>query len=253
MKSAVMLGAVLALTLSTGAAYAKPSAAVVAAVADKGRPEADTKRDAARKPAEMLEFAGIKPGQTVVDFLPGGGYFTRILSKAVGPKGTIYAAYPPPRAPADPAKPPPTPAAQTIAADPAYANVKTVVVPFTEFAIPQKADVIWTSRNYHDLHLARFNLDVAKMDKSIFEALKPGGYFIVLDHAAAPGTGLDVPDKLHRINPDVVKSELLAAGFKYVGESTVLRNPADDHTKAVFDNTIQDHTDQFIYKFQRPK
>ena len=112
-----------------GGAYAKPDANQMAAVADKGRPEADTKRDADRKPAEMLEFAGVKPGQTVVDLIPGGGYFTRIFSKAVGPKGTVYAVGGPPRPPTDPAKPPPTPAQDTIAADPDYSNVKSIHVP----------------------------------------------------------------------------------------------------------------------------
>jgi len=251
MKSAVMLGAVLALTLSTGAAYAKPSAAVVAAVADKGRPEADTKRDAARKPAEMLEFAGIKPGQTVVDFLPGGGYFTRIFSKAVGPKGTVYAAYPPPRAPADPAKPPPTPAAQTIAADPAYANVKPLQVAMATFAIPAKADVVWTSQNYHDLHNVK-GLDLAAFNKQIFDALKPGGVYVVLDHVADPKTA-DATSTVHRIDPAVVRREVEAAGFKFDGESDVLRNPADDHSKPVFDPAVRGHTDQFVYKFRKPK
>jgi predicted methyltransferase len=105
MKSKLMLGAMLALTLSTGAAYAKPTPAMEAAVADKGRPEADTKRDADRKPAEMLDFAGIKPGMVVGDFLPGGGYFTRIFAKAVGPKGKVLAITNPP--PANATTPPP--------------------------------------------------------------------------------------------------------------------------------------------------
>jgi len=255
MKTKLLLGAaVLALSLTTGAACAAPSAAVVAAVADKARPEADTKRDADRKPAEMLEFAGVKPGQTVVDFLPGGGYFTRIFSKAVGPKGTVYAVYPPPSAPADPAKPAPTPAAETIAADPAYGNVKTVKVTFAKFAIPSQADVIWTSQNYHDLYLTRFNLDVPAVTKQIYDAVKPGGVFIVLDHRAADGAPVvETANTLHRIDPASVRKTVEAAGFKYEGESKVLANPADDHTKGVFDPALRGHTDQFIYKFRKPK
>src|SRR3569833_3217093 len=126
MNSKLFLAAAIAVLVSTSGAYAKPDANQMAAVAYKGLPEAYTKRDADRKPAEMLEFAGVKQGQTVVDLIPGGGYFTRIFSKAVGPKGVVYAAYPPPRPSTDPAKPTPTPAAETIAAEPAYANVKPI-------------------------------------------------------------------------------------------------------------------------------
>ena len=254
MNSKLMLGAaVLALMLSTGAAYAKPSAAIVAAVADKGRPEADTKRDADRKPAEMLEFAGVKSGQTVVDLIPGGGYFTRIFSKAVGPTGTVYAVGGPPRPATDPAKPPPPPAADTIAADPAYSNVKSLHLPLIKgLAIPTKADVVWTSQNYHDVKNIK-DVDMLAFDKAIYDSLKPGGVFVVLDHVAAAGAAADPEDKLHRIDPAVVKREVTAAGFKFEGESKVLANPADDHTKTVFDPAIRGHTDQFIYKFRKPK
>jgi len=248
----IMAGAVAAvLSASAVAAYAAAPAYVTAAVADKGRPEADVKRDADRKPAEMLEFAGVKPGMTVVDFIPGGGYFTRIFAKAVGPKGVVYAVYPPPRPSTDPAKPTPTPASETIAADPAYANVKAVKTAPASFSVPQKADVVWTSQNYHDLHNAP-GLDMATFNKAIYDELKPGGVFIVLDHAAAPGDP-GVTKTLHRIDPAVVKQEVTAAGFTFEGESTVLRNPTDDHTKAVFDPAIRGHTDQFVYKFRKPK
>jgi predicted methyltransferase len=246
----VILAAAAVLAFSASGVWAKPDANVLGAVADKGRPEADTKRDADRKPAEMLEFAGVKPGQTVVDFWPGGGYFTRIFAKAVGPKGVVYAVYPPPRPPADPATPAPTPAAETIAADPAYANVKPVKAPPAAFAIPTKADLVWTSQNYHDLHNIK-TLDMAAFDKAVFDALKPGGVFVVLDHAAAPGA--EVTGTLHRIDPAVVRKEVEGAGFKFEAESKVLANADDDHTKAVFDPSLRGHTDQFIYKFRKPK
>jgi predicted methyltransferase len=248
MRRTLLLAAVAALAFSTVGAQAAPSAAVTAAIADKARPEADTKRDADRKPAEMLEFAGIKPGQTVADFLPGGGYFTRIFAKAVGPKGTVYAVINTPAPTAT--KPNPILA---VAADAAYGNIKVVEGSFQTLALPTPADVIWTSQNYHDLHLARFNLDVAAVNKAVFAALKPGGFYVVLDHAALPGAPLDTADKLHRIDPAIVKSELEAAGFKFVGESKLLRNTTDDHTKPVFDEAVRGHTDQFIFKFQKPK
>jgi predicted methyltransferase len=251
MKSRLMLAAAAAVILSAGAAVAATPANIAAAVADKGRPAADTARDVNRKPAEMLEFAGVKPGMTVVDLIPGGGYFTRVFAKAVGPKGTVYAVGGPPRPVTDPAKPPPTPAQDTIAADPNYANVKSVHVPFQALAIPTKADLVWTSQNYHDLHNVP-NLDMIAFDKAVFEALKPGGEFIVLDHVANPGDP-KVTSTLHRIDPATVKAEVTAAGFKFEGESTVLKNPADDHTKGIRDGFSQGQTDQFIYKFRKPK
>lgn len=253
MKSKLMLAAAAAVILGAGAlaAQAATPAYVARAIADKGRPEADTKLDAERRPAEMLAFAGVKPGQTVVDLIPGGGYFTRIFSKAVGPTGTVYAVSGPIRPSDDPSKPAPKPAQDVIAADPNYANVKSLHVPFTSLAIPTPADVIWTSQNYHDLHNVP-NLDMAAFNKSVYAALKPGGEFVVLDHVANPGDP-GVTKSVHRIDPAVVKAEVTAAGFKFEGESKALANPADDHTKAVFDPAIRHHTDQFIYKFRKPR
>ena len=249
MKPQLILALSAAIALSSlGGADAKPSASIAAAVADKARPETDTKRDADRKPAEMLAFAGVKPGQTVGDFLPGGGYFTRLFSKTVGAKGTVYALVNVPLP--DATKPNPIIA---VAAEPTYANIKVVESHFADLKVPKPADVIWTSQNYHDLFLTRFNLDIAAVNKAVFNALKPGGYYVVLDHAAAAGAPLVVTaNTLHRIDPALVRSQLEAAGFKYVGESKVLANAADDHTKLVFDPALRGHTDQFIYKFQRP-
>jgi predicted methyltransferase len=252
MNSKLFAAAALAVIATAGLAYAKPDANQMAAVADKGRPEADTKRDADRKPAEMLEFAGVKQGQTVVDFLPGGGYFTRLFSKAVGAKGTVYAFSGPPRVSADPAKPAPTPAQDVIAADPNYSNVKSIHAPIPGgVVVPTKADVVWTSQNYHDVKNIP-NIDMLAFDKSVYDALKPGGVFIVLDHVANAGTP-NSTSTLHRIDPAVVKKEVEAAGFKYEGESTVLKNPADDHTKGIRDGFTQGQTDQFVYKFRKPK
>jgi len=248
MKTKLLLAAAAALALSSGVAGAAPSAAIAAAVADKGRPEADTKRDADRKPAEMLAFAGVKPGDKVADYIPGGGYFTRIFSKAVGPKGKVFVVMNPPAANA--ASPPPILA---VAADPQYGNITVVSTGIGSFVLPEQVDVFWTSQNYHDLFARARGLDIAKVDKLIYDAIKPGGVFIVLDHAAAAGTPIDPDDKLHRIDPTAVRKQLESSGFKYEGESTVLRNPADDHTKPVFDPSIRGHTDQFVYKFRKPK
>lgn len=248
MTSKFLLAATAAaFVLSAGMAQAAPSPAIVAAVADKGRPAADTARDANRKPAEMLDFAGVKPGSKVADFIPGGGYFTRIFAKAVGPQGKVYAiANPPPPTATAP------PAIVGIAADPQYGNI-TVVGGVADFKLPEQVDVFWTSQNYHDLFARARNVDIAKVDKLIYDAIKPGGVFIVLDHAAAAGTPIDPDDKLHRIDPAHVKKQLESSGFKFESESNVLRNPADDHTKVVFDPSIRGKTDQFILKFRKPK
>jgi len=253
MNSKLFLAAALAVAVTAGGAYAKPDANQMAAVADKARPEADTKRDADRKPAEMLEFAGVKQGQTVVDLIPGGGYFTRLFSKAVGPKGTVYAVSGPQRPPQDPAKPPPPPAQDVIAADPAYSNVKSVHEPLQSgLSIPTQADLVWTAQNYHDVKNVP-NIDMLAFDKAIYKSLKPGGVFIVVDHVANADTA-NATSTLHRVDPAVVRKEVEAAGFKFDGESTVLRNPADDHkARSTEDGPLRGKTDQFVYKFRKPK
>ena len=240
--------AVAAMLFTGAAASAAPSDAVLAAVADPARPAADVERDAMRKPAEMLEFAEIAPGMTVADFLPGGGYFTRIFSKAVGPDGKVFAVITPAAA-ANTAKPP---AVLVVTADPAFANVTVVATAFADMALPAPADVIWTSQNYHDVHNASANTNITDFNRAVFAALKPGGLFVVLDHAAASDAAPDVTETLHRINPEAVRKEVEAAGFVYEGESSVLRNPDDDHTLKVFDPTLRGHTDQFVYKFRKP-
>jgi predicted methyltransferase len=235
--------------LATVSAAAKAPASIAAAVADPDRPAEDRARDADRKPAQCIAFAGIKPGDKVADLMPGKRYFTRIFARVVGPKGWVYAFYPS-EIDAMYAKhhltvPPPD--------EPRYPNVSSLHGSIANFVTPEKLDVVWTSQNYHDLHDKFFGpVDIAAFNKAVFNALKTGGIFIVLDHAAQPGSGLRDTDTLHRIDPAAVKSEVEAAGFKFVGASDVLHNPADPHTAAVFDKSIRGHTDQFIFKFQKP-
>ncbi len=226
--------------------------AIAAAVADPARPEADREADADRKPAESVAFAGLKPGQKVADVIPGSGYFTRIFSAVVGPKGHVFAAPPPRRPNAPEGSPDPAARVQAIAADPHYSNVTVVQVSQLKLSLPEPVDMVWTSRNYHDFHNIP-NGDVAAIDKSIFDALKPGGVFIVLDHAAEKGSGFRDTSTLHRVDPEAVKTEVEAAGFKFEGESDVLHNPNDAHTEKVFDSSVKGKTDQFILKFRKPK
>ena len=219
----------------------KPSAAVSAAVADAGRPDADKMRDDNRKPAAVVAVSGLKPGQSVVELGSAGGYYTRILAKTVGANGKLFAivgAQPP--GAADRLKP---------LAD-QYPNIQVVTDDMTKLAnVPQKVDVVWTTDNYHDFHN---RLDMAAFNKAMFNALKPGGIFLVEDHAAAPGAGATVTNTLHRIEPVTVRDEVTAAGFKLVRTSDVLVNPADNHAGQNAEQSIRGHTDRFIYVFQKP-
>lgn len=222
--------------------------AISAAVADGGRPADDKARDQARKPAEMLVFAGVKQGDSILELIPGGGYFTRIFSKAVGPNGHVYAAVP------DPKSSDAEPAAAAIAQLPGYGNVS--VITFTPDALKTlpPLDLIWTSQNYHDLHLSRVHADMAALDKLWFTLLKPTGAVVIVDHAALPGSpAVETADKLHRIDPAIVKAEMTAAGFVLDSESDALRNPSDPHTAIVFDPSIRGKTDQFVFRFKKPQ
>jgi predicted methyltransferase len=213
------------------------------------RPAKDVERDADRKPAAMLQFAGIKPGDKVLDLMAGSGYFTRVFAGAVGANGTVYSYNPSQFAkfakepmPANGSKP-----------DPARPNVIFLTSPINELQVPEKVDVVWTSQNYHDLHDAFMGpADIAKVNKAVFDALKPGGTYIVLDHSAQPGSGLRDTDTLHRIDEATVRKEVEAAGFRFEGSSDALRNPADARTAKVFAPEIRGKTDQFILKFRKP-
>lgn len=258
----LILAASLAASLSLCACTHEPSAPnasstpgnrgnIAAAVADSNRPEADKLRDANRKPVQTLEFLGVKPGEQIAELLPGGGYFTRIFSKAVGPSGHVYALVPerPANAPAD--MPDLAAKVKAIAADPNYPNVTVVIQPLSKLLTPVPVDLVFTAQNYHDLH--NFPVDVVGFNRTIFASLKPGGLYVVLDHSAPAGSGLADTKTLHRIDADVVKQEVTAAGFEFVGGSDILANPADSRATLVFDPSIRGKTDQFILKFRKPK
>jgi predicted methyltransferase len=224
---------------------------VAAAVADPARPDADKKDDANRKPAETVAFAKVKPGEKVGELLPGAGYYTRILSKTVGPAGHVYAVVSEDRVKDHPHA---ADAPNAIAADPAFSNVSAVVENLREFSAPEKLDMVWTSRNYHDFYNKPYEPGFADvLNKAVFAALKPGGIYFVLDHAAAPGSGLRDTSELHRIDPKAARREIQKAGFVFDGESKILRNPKDIYTDKVFDGAVQGKTDQFIYRFRKPR
>ena len=244
--AAVAVSAVL-LAPAARAADAVP-AYIQAAVADTSRPAADKERDANRKPGEVIAFAGIKAGDKIGELLPGGGYFTRILSKTVGPKGVVYAVSPAPPANAPAGRPNPVAA---LAAEPGYANVKVGVMD-ANVKLAEPVDLVWTSLNYHDL-ARRPDAEVMAINKMVFDSLKPGGVYLVIDHASAPGAGKTVVQTLHRIDPEAVKKDILSAGFVLEAESKVLLNPNDPHTVGVHDAAMRGTTDQFTLKFRKPK
>ena len=226
------------------------SKAITAAVADPARPDADVKRDADRNPAEVLAFAGVHPGEKVADLIAGGGYFTRLFAKAVGPEGHVYVIQP-----AEIIKIAPVYLKNIQDATAGYSNVTLITDPLPQaLKVPEPLDLVWTSQNYHDMHDPFMGPeDMAAVNKAVFDALKPGGVYIVLDHVAAAGSGLRDTNTLHRIDPEAVKREVLAAGFVFDGESKILRNPSDPLTANVFDKSIRGRTDQFIFRFRKPK
>jgi len=237
--------ALLATSLFCAPALAQSvSPAITAAVADSARPDADKERDANRKPAQTLAFAGVKPGMVVAELAPGRGYYTRILAKAVGPTGTVYAI----ATTAQASRPGGLDTLNALAA--AYPNIKVVTVDYPTMMLPQKADLFWTTENYHDFHNGP-SADIAALDKAVFNNLKPGGIFYVEDHSAAPGAGLAATSTVHRMDEAIAKSELTAAGFKLDGESDLLHNPSDDRAGS---NSEAGHfaSDRFMLRMKRP-
>ncbi|HEX5459530.1 MAG TPA: hypothetical protein VFX20_06115 [Steroidobacteraceae bacterium] len=244
---------VAALAMLVTLAVARESPAmpgyIARAVANSARPAADRQRDAGRKPAQVIAFSQMRPGSIVADIIPRGGYYDRIFAGVVGPTGHVYGFYP-----AELAKILKTPSPPNGGTpDPEFPNFTALVAPANDFAPPVPVDLVWLSDNYHDFHDPFFApADMAKINAAVFKALKPGGIYLILDHAAAKGSGLRDTNTLHRIDEGSVKAEVEAAGFQLVGESDVLRNPADDHTKSIFDPAIRGRTDQFVLRFRKP-
>jgi predicted methyltransferase len=253
MKRATLFLAATALLASCAFALAAaPTKQMKAAVADASRPADDTKRDENRKPAEMLAFAGITPGKVVVDMLPGGGYFTRIFAKAVEPNGRVYA-YFGTQYDARLKSQGKDPDYQFSDLKQTYKNLGVIHGFLPQFVTPEPVDVVWTSQNYHDMHNKQYAMDVNEVNKSVFKSLKPGGYYVIIDHKAQESAPDDVTETLHRIKESTVKKEVEAAGFKLVAEGKDLDYSSDDGSKRVFENDIRGKTNQFMLKFQKPR
>jgi predicted methyltransferase len=213
-------------------------------VADASRPPADRQADVLRDPADTLAFSGVRPGMVVGEMFPGGGYYSRLLADVVGPGGKVYGLE-------NTGWKGAVEDDQKIVAE--HANYVVIGAPFGQFQIPEKVDLIWITQNYHDLHIAKYGaVDLADFNHRVFESLKPGGIYFIIDHQANPGTTDAQIAVLHRIEKRQVIAEVTAAGFKLVGEGKFLARAGDDHTKTVFDPAIRGHTDQYALKFVRP-
>ena len=235
-----------AILLSTSAIAADSvPAPIAAAIAEAGRPAADKERDANRKPGEVVAFAGVKPGMIVAELNPGGGYFTRVLAKAVGPNGKVYALY----TAAAMGRPATKETADKLAAE--YPNVKILTIDYAALKLPEKADLAWTTENYHDFHNGP-TANIAALNKGVFDNLKPGGIFYVEDHNAADGAGLEATSKVHRMDVAIAKTELTAAGFKIDAEGTALKNPADNRAASNSEGGAHFVTDRFMLRAKKP-
>lgn len=219
---------------------------VGAILADPSRPQADRDIDGQRKPAEVLEFFGVEPGDNVADLLAGGGYYTRILVPLVGSSGHVYSGNNPFFAGffGD--------AFNALVAEPAFANVMRIDGPVDELDLPTDGslDVVIVSQAYHDLLLGDEDRD--EMNRRVFRALKSGGVYGIIDHAARPGSGSADTESLHRIDKQFVVDEVSKAGFTLAAESNVLANSEDDHTSAIFAPDMRGHTDRFVLRFEKP-
>lgn len=206
------------------------------------RTAAQTARDADRKPAELLALSGVKPGDRVVEIASFGQYFSTLLSSVIGEKGLLYM-YDLPYL-----------EARTGAASKAFVaahpNSRFEIVDFNTVQLPQNIDVVFNVLYYHDLSINK--IDVASMNSRVFKSLKPGGVYFIVDHNAAPGSGRRDTDKIHRIDPELIKSEVKAAGFELVEESKLLASPDDDHTWMPFTPGKRGTTDQSVFKFRKP-
>jgi predicted methyltransferase len=219
---------------------------IVAAVSDPRRPDADTGRDAMRHPAEILAFTGVRPGWRVADIGPGGGYYTRLFSVAVGDEGRVYAIDRPNAAPDRPRA--------ILAVAPLYPNISVVQQGYQGWSVPEPLDAVFVSQIYHDWFYPQLNLDVPALNRAIFDALRPGGVYVIIDHAGPAGHTIDPnpQNDLHRIDQAQVIREVTAAGFVLDGESEVLRNPDDNRSLRVFEGDIRGRTDQFVLRFRKP-
>ncbi|MFL6844494.1 MAG: class I SAM-dependent methyltransferase [Allosphingosinicella sp.] len=254
MRKTALLMLALALAVPAAAKGPKvPPAQIAAAVSASGRPEDAVKLDESRKPAELLAFMGLRKGDLALDLFTGSGYWAEIMGRAVGPTGGVLA-WEPAGLLDDKTRQGLT---ELKARTP---NVGIMVTPANAFSLPSSAfDFVMLNLNYHDTYWESAKYKFPRMDPpaflaTLFQSVKPGGTVAVIDHVANPGGDTrEVVDKLHRIDPATLRGDFERAGFVLEAESNLLRNPADDHTKLVFDPSIRGKTDRVVYRFRKPR
>jgi len=235
----------LALFGSTAIAQDAVPAFVSAAIADAGRPAAEKESDAVRQPADTISFSTMKPGDKVADVLPGRGYYTRIFSNVVGAQGHVYAVVPSENmerraTSAD--------GVNAIAAEVANSNVSVISPSRTAITTPEPIDIAWTSDNYHDLRNGGGVETITPFNASVFNLLKPGGVFLVIDHQAADNATDEEKREMHRIDRETIVSEVTAAGFVLEAESDALVRTDDDlaaHSSFA--------SSQIVLRFRKPQ
>ena len=204
------------------------------------------------KLSELIKFARVDAGSTVIDVYPGDGDWTGLFSGIVGPEGRVYSFVP---AEVADFKNDPVGRMRTLAKEPGRENVEAVSADLVAMAeVTQPVDVVWLHLFYHDLQTALMQAKgatAAHLNRAVYERLKPGGSYIIVDHAAAAGSGTSDTEALHRIDPASVREEVEAAGFVLDAESAMLANKDDPHSTKVFDPSIKGQTDRFAYRFVR--
>jgi predicted methyltransferase len=244
--AARLLTIVIGLSLGhTAVAQDQQASRMRTALTSPDRPAENKARDEARKPVESVQFFGVKTGDTVIDMVAAGGWFTEVLSAAVGPKGHVYSQNPPIIPETDAEK----------ALLKRLGNAESLRVPLGKTSLAGKVDGVVTALNLHDIYNG-YNDQPAgepaavEFLKAIHDVLKPGGILGVIDHAGVAG---QENAKLHRMLPQQARDALTKAGFTIEAESKLLANPADDHTKAVYDPAIRGHTDQFMIRARKAR
>ena len=205
------------------------------------------------KQSELIRFARVDAGATVIDVYPGDGDWTRLFSDIVGPEGRVYGFVP---AEVAHFENDPVGRMRALAKEPGRENVEAVSADLVAMPqVTQPADVVWLHLFYHDLHTALIQAKgatAAQFNRAVYERLKPGGCYVIVDHAAAAGSGTSDTQALHRIDPASARQEVEAAGFVLDAESALLANTDDAHAVKVFDASIKGGTDRFAYRFVKP-
>jgi predicted methyltransferase len=201
----------------------------------------------------LIRFSRVAADSTVIDVYPGDGDWTRLFSDIVGPKGRVFGFVP---TEITDAMKDQFGKMQALAKEPGRENVEAISADLVAMPnVTQPADVLWLHLFYHDLHtklMGAKGATATDFNKAVYEQLKPGGFYVIIDHATEAGAGTSDAQSLHRIDPVVVRKEVEAAGFVLDEESPMLAKKDDPHSSKVFDVSVKGKTDRFAYRFVKP-